>query len=939
MPQAVVAAGVAFATQAAVSAAIGIVSNFVVSSLFGPDEPEAPTPARRKITTAQADAARDIVYGRVRKGGTVSFHGVTHASSTVAFAGQDAHVYHYVVALAGHECDAIEEIWFGDYQLTLDVNGDETGDYAGVMRVRQHLGAWNQTADAELISAIPETASFRGRNVCYLYFQLLGTGKFANKQVENVSAVIRGRKIYQPRNVAHSLTDADTWEWSQNPTDCSADLHMGAPIRDKDGNLISMTGFRSDGARRIEWDKQEIFSQVCDETITIPGGTQPRFACNGVVSADEASSTQLSKVLSSMAGRAINFGGKYAFMPAYARTSVMSFGGDNFLSKPAISLGAESADLFTAAAGLYVDAERNYTSTNSNLVVSSTFETTLNGKRRTRELSLPFVDNHTQAERLCKLAVGSSSLQKTFSVLLDFSALALEVGDVVTITHETAGWVNKEFEVTHWVLKIDPDAEDNGVTVSLKEYDSDAFLWASGEATDLTNQIDSTIPSIADVPAPASITVDQSNYFTVGAVDFTAAAVTHAYPVRYEFRYRQQSAATYAYAGPLDSTQVSIAGLAFGDYVVEARAINSRGVPSAWTAESFTISSATNIPRPTYLRVIDGLNDNEFVGPDIRLDWNDVAISAQGLENSEAADTGANDAQFRSYELELYAGTLAAHSVLISRKQHKESQFTLTLDQNRAMSIAAGLSGPQRNLVAKVYTVLANGQRSEPSVLECFNSAPPSPTGISTSATLNAVFVDRTSGVDADLAGTIVRYSTTQGFDPALGEGSIGFQASGSIQFADLAEATTYYLRIADYDAFGLTGLNWSSELTVETATIAIDDASITEAKLAADAVTETKIADDAISSPKIVAGAVLATKIATGAVTADKVAANAITAVKIDAGAVTASKMSVTDLAAVNATLGDVEAGRIRDDKDAVTPKLDINGTGSNPYILLRSV
>lgn len=893
MPQALIAAAITYVVDVAINVAIGFISNFAVNALFGEDDPSSNEVTRRKVTSGSPDAARDIVYGRVRKGGTVSFHGVTHASATPSsFPNQDAYVYHYVVALAGHECDAIEEIWWGDYQLTLDGNGDEQGTYAGVMRVTQHLGAWDQAADAELIASITELDSnFRGRNVCYLYFQLLGSGKLGNKKIENVSAVIRGRKIYQPRNPAHVLTDPDTWEYSSNPVDCAADLYTGAQIRDSTGALIPMTGFDVDPSKRVDWDKQEIFSAICDETITLTVGTQNRFECHGVLSANEGSASQMSKLLSSMGGRAINFGGKYAFMPAYARTSVMSFGQDNFLSRVNVSLGSEASNIYTAATGLYIDAERNFTATNSNLVVSSTFETALNGKRRTRELQLPFVANHTQVERLCKLAIGDSSQQKTFKLLLDFSALALEVGDVISVTHDVAGWVSKQFEVVAWKLKIDPLKDQNGVEVSLKEYDASIFSWSSGEQTDLNAEVPSSIPSVALVAAPVSLTVDQSNYFTIGFVTLTAGAVTHAYPVRYEFRYRLASAATYETLALQDSNHVDVAGLPYGDYVFEVRAVNTRGVPSAWVVQAASLSSATDIPRPTYFHVVDGLSDNEWVGPDLRLDWNDVAISAQGLENTDAADTGNNDAQFRSYELELWAGTLAAHTVLISRKQHKESQFTLTLDQNRALSVAAGLTGPQRNIVAKVYTVLNNGQRSSASVLECFNAAPPTATGIAITPGLSALFVDRVSGVDADFAGTIVRYSTSSGFDAAAGGGTIGFQSSGPIQITGLAAGTTYYLQIADYDAFGLTGLNWSSEFTAATVLIG-------------------------------------ATEISDGGITTPKLATNAVTAEKIN----------VTSLDAVSGTMGILHTGEVRFPETG-TAKLHIKATGANPSILLRTV
>jgi len=69
--------------------------------------------------------------------------------------------------------------------------------------------------------------------------------------------------------------------------------------------------------------------------------------------------------------------------------------------------------------------------------------------------------------------------------------------------------------------------------------------------------------------------------------------------------------------------------------------------------------------------------------------------------------------------------------------------------------------------------------------------------------------------------------------------------------------------------------------------------------------ITTTQITDDAITSPKIAANAVTATEIAANAVTATAIATDAVTANKIQAGAVTAAKISVTQLDAINATIG----------------------------------
>lgn len=68
----------------------------------------------RLTMTATTNQARSRVYGRVRNTDGILFKG-TH--------GANSEIYTLVVALAGHEVDAIEKIYFNDVEVTLDAYG------------------------------------------------------------------------------------------------------------------------------------------------------------------------------------------------------------------------------------------------------------------------------------------------------------------------------------------------------------------------------------------------------------------------------------------------------------------------------------------------------------------------------------------------------------------------------------------------------------------------------------------------------------------------------------------------------------------------------------------------------------------------------------------------------------------------------------------------
>lgn len=65
----------------------------------------------RMLNVVTTRAPRELVMGRVRKGGAVGFRGS---------AGQYKQRFFVHLSLAGHEIDAVEEVWFNDQRVTID---------------------------------------------------------------------------------------------------------------------------------------------------------------------------------------------------------------------------------------------------------------------------------------------------------------------------------------------------------------------------------------------------------------------------------------------------------------------------------------------------------------------------------------------------------------------------------------------------------------------------------------------------------------------------------------------------------------------------------------------------------------------------------------------------------------------------------------------------
>lgn len=123
MPQVIPFAVSAIATAAGASPFLIGASALAASLVVGAyGQRQAAKKARNDYNAAQVDrlanvvatvSPRELVLGRVRKGGSVAFRGTT---------GQYSSSFYVHLALAAHEIDAIEEIWFNDQRVTVDVS-------------------------------------------------------------------------------------------------------------------------------------------------------------------------------------------------------------------------------------------------------------------------------------------------------------------------------------------------------------------------------------------------------------------------------------------------------------------------------------------------------------------------------------------------------------------------------------------------------------------------------------------------------------------------------------------------------------------------------------------------------------------------------------------------------------------------------------------------
>jgi hypothetical protein len=506
----------------------------------------------REVTFRSAVAPRRIVYGRDRIGGPMIFAQTT---------GTKSEFLHLVIALAAHECDAIEEVWFGDELLptpdgsgwitsgpfgadninratrvatvsgggtiTLpraatritDITRGQTesvdaASYAGThtpgsatvsglppgevltvgyeygtpaqkVRIRKYLGAPGQTADADLVAASGGkwTTAHKGTGICYLYIMLqYDQEMFSNFDLSRVNAVVRGKKVLDPRTA--------TTAWTENAALITADWLKNAAY-----------GMRA-SADQVPTAEVIAAANICDESVALDalGATQARYTFNGSFTTDQAPRDVLEDLLSSMAGHCVWTQGRWLMRPGAYRTPAagaeitedhLADGGVTVT--PRISRSA----LFNAVRVTYRDPSQGWAEVQAPLVANSTYTTQDGGVQVVRDITMPGSMDALRAQRLGKIELERGRQAVTMQASTSMRAYDYAPTDTALVILPRYGWGSgKVFEVLDRAW-----SPEGTLRYTWRETAAEVYAWNYGEATTVDPAPDTELPSPYTRPA------------------------------------------------------------------------------------------------------------------------------------------------------------------------------------------------------------------------------------------------------------------------------------------------------------------------------------------------------------------------------------------------------------------------------------------------------
>ena len=552
------------------------------------------------VNNRNATGPQQFVYGEIRKGGQITYYEAT---------GDNNRYLHQIIVLAGHEINSIEQIYLNDEVATIDSNGFCTDDkWASKVRIYYHLGDQTSVTDdfanvsgknlnntllteSELTGDDALDSNFVGKGLAYIYVRYdYDRDVFANG-IPTITAKIKGKKVYDPREAGQSYSTPSTWTFSDNAALCIRDF------------IASEYGLADTSIDDVSF---QAAANECDESVTTTNGSENRYTLSGVIDASRAVGDVLEDMVTSCAGTLFYGAGNWMLKAGAYTSPVKTFTDDDFRSGINLDTKISMRDNFNTIQGTYISAEQDYISTDYPQVSSSTYLTEDNNEESILDLPLPFTTSSTMAQRLAKLTLLRGRQQMVFNATFGTEAMEVEVGDIVRITHARYSWTNKEFEVLGWKLDV---SESGGLVVqmNLRETSSSAFAWNTQDETPITNP-STIVPDPTDVASIGAITASNTGFIdgdgrfqsriTLNWADVVGAGFSH-----YEVQHKLSTDSQY------ESFETPVSIASFTQYKKDdvvnyrIRAVNENGRTGTFTSVgSITVTGDTTAPAvPTSL--------------------------------------------------------------------------------------------------------------------------------------------------------------------------------------------------------------------------------------------------------------------------------------------------------------------------------------------------
>ena len=494
---------------------LSVAVSYIANKLFAPDVPSGP--GQGEVSPDQGIKQRiasdpnnklPVIYGKEKIFGSITFADITSDNQTMGF----------ILSLCEGPIESIDQIWWDDFKLTLDSDGNvtnatdsngDTDDFLNGNLIVKKFKAGGRCSPMETFSTKWNTNAVNRTmpNVAYLYAELkYNRDESVTGLTSRLGAEVQGKLI---KTISGGSLSAST-SYSDNPAECLLDYLTNNVYGC--GNVIT----ESD----IDLTKFEAHKTFCNTLIshTDKDGnstTAKRYITNGAVNTYDERDLNVSDLVNCSQGIFSYHLGKFQVISNTTGSSVMSFTEDNIYGDVTIvndgfnsalnkmNISFKSYDQKYQDDQVFLDLPANLKSYNEPELVQDT--------------RFKFINNNIMAQRAGNVIIKTSRDNLIVSFKTDTRALALQVTDVVSLTNSIYGFTNKLFKINSITETEMNDSGVSGYIITAQEYNASAYAEEAltefqtapntnlanprnfGAITDLTaisNDTDSTTPFV-----------------------------------------------------------------------------------------------------------------------------------------------------------------------------------------------------------------------------------------------------------------------------------------------------------------------------------------------------------------------------------------------------------------------------------------------------------
>ena len=434
-------------------------------------------------------AAIPIVYGDRRMGGIRAYVNTSDSNGNVS-ADDDTEYLHVVLAVAqgasGTSANAIDditavqfngtEVWSGSVKTQ---SGSIASGFSGILTLRMWLGAHDQRSGNDNVAGtsftvgsfnksvewtdVADNNGHHMKGVAYIY-AIMQYDRDKYPGAPTITVDVKGKKVKAiTSTTTHPTSYVNTDAERVNPAniiyDYLTDPVYGKGISTSDINIESFKNAR-------DWANTLL-------TATIGGVRQTNVTFNGALDTADTLFNNTQKLLTCANMNLVYANGEYQLKPVKEEsfTSAFNFNKDNMLGKITTSLGSKQSR-FNRMKVNFFNPDLDFQA-DSIIVENATYLQEDGGVINEKSVDLPMIKSTTDANdlatRIGTYYVDLSRRQTIMQFKASHEALKLNVGDPVTVTHETYNFTAEKFRVNS--ITLFPDAT---VDVILEQYAPDA---------------------------------------------------------------------------------------------------------------------------------------------------------------------------------------------------------------------------------------------------------------------------------------------------------------------------------------------------------------------------------------------------------------------------------------------------------------------------------